>query len=105
MQSFVTIKGGGVIMDGSKKLKKATFSLPEPLLDKLKHYVEISRVSSANAAVREAVERYIIFLEEEDFEQDMEKAASDPDFIQDIKDVEKDFERAESEIARTMPKW
>lgn len=92
-------------MNDSNKLKKATFTLPESLLDKLRLYAEKNRVPSANAAVREAIEKYVAELEEEDFARAMDAAAKDPDFIKDNEDVEKDFVHADAETARMMPKW
>lgn len=88
-----------------KKLKKATFTLPENLLDKLRTYVDNQTVPSANALVREAIERYVAELEKEAFAKEMAEAANDPDFIRDIEDVEKDFAYADAETARMIPKW
>ena len=85
--------------------RKATFALPEPLLKKLKLLANNNRVPSVNAAVREAIEEYIVKLEREEFRNAMEEAAKDPDFIRDITDTEKDFRRLDAETAEMIPKW
>jgi len=54
------------VADGAR-LKKMTVALPASLVDKLRTLAGSKRVQSANAAVREAVERYIVDLEREDF--------------------------------------
>lgn len=85
--------------------RKATFALPETLLKKLKLLANNNRVPSVNAAVREAIEEYIVKLEREEFRNAMEEAAKDPDFIRDITDTEKDFRRLDAETAEMIPKW
>ncbi|EEG77760.1 ribbon-helix-helix domain-containing protein [Dethiobacter alkaliphilus] len=88
-----------------EKQKKATFTLPESLLNKLRIYADEEKIPSANAAVREAIEQYITALEEEEFAREMDKAANDPEFIKDIEEAEKDFAYADAEMSRRMPKW
>ncbi|MCL6559577.1 MAG: ribbon-helix-helix protein, CopG family [Firmicutes bacterium] len=89
----------------TSNLKKATFALPEPLLKKLKLLANNNRIPSVNSAVREAIEDYIFKLEREEFRKAMEKAAKDPDFIRDIKDIERGFEYLDVETAEMIPKW
>lgn len=92
-------------MEKVLKLKKVTFALPEPLLEKLRTLAKNNRISSANAAVREALEDYIANIEREDFRQALEHAANDPEFIRDITDTEAAFQSADDETARMMPEW
>lgn len=92
-------------MADSARLKKMTVALPASLVDKLRILARSKRVRSANAAVREAVERYIADLEREDFRRAMESAASDPEFLRDIETVEHDFRHADRESAEMIPRW
>jgi len=89
-------------MADSARLKKMTVALPGPLIDKLRILARSRRVQSANAAVREAVERYIVDLEREDFRRAMEAAASDSEFLCDIETVEYDFRHADRESAEMI---
>jgi len=73
------------------------------LVDKLRILARTKRVQSANAAVRETVERYIVDLEREDFRRAMEIAASDPEFLRDVETVEYDFRHADRESAEMIP--
>jgi len=59
--------GEGFAVVHSSKLKKATFALPESLLNRLRTLVETERVTSVNAVVREAVEKYVTDFERESF--------------------------------------
>lgn len=86
-------------------LKKATFALPEPLLYKLKELAKSKRVPSANAAVREALEKYLAEIDRKEFQEAMQSAVRDADFMKDLKEVELDFRAADSETARKIGKW
>lgn len=88
--------------DGAR-LKKMTVALPASLVDKLRTLAGSKRVQSADAAVREAVERYIVDLEREDFRRAMESAASDPEFLRDVEAVEYGFRHADRESAEMIP--
>ena len=90
-------------MADSVRLKRMTVALPASLVDKLRVLAGSKRVQSANAAVREAVERYIVDLEREDFRRAMESAASDPEFLRDVETVEYDFRHADRESAEMIP--
>jgi metal-responsive CopG/Arc/MetJ family transcriptional regulator len=89
----------------AKKLKNVTFSLPVELLDELKQYVEYDCIPSVNAGVREALEEYAVKLKKEILAREMEKAAKDPLFMNDLEDCMKDFEAVDSETARRMDEW
>lgn len=60
---------------------------------------------SVNAAVREALEKYIADLEREEFRRSMADAAKDPAFLKDIEDAGKAFDGADRETARMIPEW
>ena len=90
-------------MADSVRLKRMTVALPASLVDKLRVLAGSKRVQSANAAVRETVERYIVDLEREDFRRAMEIAASDPEFLRDVETVEYDFRHADRESAEMIP--
>jgi len=81
----------------SKNSKNYTFSLPVELMDKVKTYSEILESSSINGMVREAVEQYVIKLDKAWLGLQMQKAASDPIFIEDLNACIKDFEIADYE--------
>ncbi|MEW6425463.1 MAG: ribbon-helix-helix domain-containing protein [Bacillota bacterium] len=86
-------------------LKKATFTLPESLLEKLRYLAARKRVPSANAAVREALEQYLARIEKDDFRRDMEAAARDPLFLKDVKMTQTSYGNADAEAARLIPEW
>jgi len=89
----------------SSKLKKATFALPESLLNRLRTLVETERVTSVNAVVREAVEKYVTDFERESFRKTMAEAAKDPEFMWDLGDTDRAFQHADAETAKRMPQW
>jgi Arc/MetJ-type ribon-helix-helix transcriptional regulator len=89
----------------SSKLKKATFALPESLLNRLRTLVETERVTSVNAVVREAVEKYVTDFERESFRKAMAEAAKDPEFMRDLGDTDGAFQHADAETAKRMPQW
>lgn len=81
----------------AKKTKNYTFSLPVALMDKVKTYAEIPDSASMNSLVREAVEQYIEMLDKARLGNQMQKAASDPLFLEDLKACVKDFEIVDHE--------
>jgi len=87
------------------KLKKATFALPDGLLARLRSLAEAERITSVNAVVREAVEKYVTDLEREYFREMMAEAAKDPDFIGDLQETNEASRHADAETAKVIPKW
>ncbi|GAB6273803.1 MAG: hypothetical protein STSR0004_06660 [Peptococcaceae bacterium] len=87
------------------KLKKATFSIPEPVLKKLSILAKKNRKSSVNAIVREALELYIVEVERREFRLAMIAAANDPVFIRDLHETESAFRYADAESAEMIPEW
>lgn len=86
-------------------LKKATFSLPVNLLEKLRYLAASKRIPSTNAAVREALERYLESIEKDDFRRAMEAAAEDQLFLNDVKSIHTSYQHADAETARLIPEW
>lgn len=86
-------------------LKKATFSLPVSLLEKLRHLAASKRIPSTNAAVREALEQYLERIEKDDFRREMEAAAKDQLFLNDVKTTHASYQNADAETARLIPEW
>ena len=85
--------------------RKMTVALPASLVDKLRILARTKRVQSANAAVREAVERYVADLERQDFRRAMGTVASDPEFLRDAQTAEYDFRHADRESAEMIAQW
>ncbi|MBP7784449.1 MAG: ribbon-helix-helix protein, CopG family [Firmicutes bacterium] len=92
-------------MADSVRLKRMTVALPASLVDKLRVLAGSKRVQSANAAVREAVERYVADLERQDFRRAMGTVASDPEFLRDAQTAEYDFRHADRESAEMIAQW
>ena len=86
-------------------LKKITFALPQPLLERLKTLAGENKIPSVNAAVREALEEYVARLEKKEFRQALQAAAKDPEFLRDIKSATESFRHADSETAGMIPEW
>ena len=84
----------------SKSSKNFTFSLPIDLLDKLKDFSKEGYISSVNAAVKEAIESYVIKLEKQNLYLTMKEAAKDPMFIKDLDDAISDFTYSDFEAMK-----
>ncbi len=82
----------------AKNTKNYTFSLPVELMDKVRSYAEIDENPSINTIVREAVEQYVVKLNKAWLQQEMQKAASDPLFMEDLQACMKDFKVADDEV-------
>ncbi len=79
--------------------RKATFVLPERLLDEIKALVQGGRAESISAFVREGLEANLRRYREEAVRLEYKMAAMDPDFLRDISEVMSDFEAADAETA------
>lgn len=84
---------------GSKN-KNVTFSLPADLLEKYRDYAKSNYIASMNAGVKEALEEYAVKIEKEKFKREMQEAANDPLFIQDLEESMRAFELSEIDSAR-----
>ena len=83
--------------------KKVTFVLPTHLLQELRSLVELGQAESASAFVRDALEARLRTLREERLRLEFEAAAQDPDFLQDIEAIEREFGHADGESAEMIP--
>ncbi|MHB1043963.1 MAG: hypothetical protein ACYC0Q_14135, partial [Eubacteriales bacterium] len=77
----------------------------EEIVQRLRDLAEKKRIPSANAAVREALENYLTGLEQEEFRREMETAARDPLFLQDLKATQELYRTADAETASMIPEW
>ncbi len=84
----------------SKTIKNYTFSLPIELLDKLKKYSGEGHISSVNSAVKEALESYVKNIEKKHLYMQMQEAAKDPMFMEDLESVMYDFSYSDYEATR-----
>jgi len=84
---------------------KYTVVLPERDIRDLKEFTQKKMVNSVNAAVREAVDQYIVNLKKEVYKKEMLEAVNDPEFIQRNTSVEDDFQYADKETEGKIPKW
>jgi len=82
--------------------EKVTFALPTEMVRQMREVVQRGGVASQNAFVREALQHQLKRLREEEFAREMEEAARDPLFIQDMKECTHDFRFVDSETARMI---
>ena len=87
------------------KIKNVTFSLPTDLMEKYKEYAKSDYIPSVNAGVKEALEEYAIKIEKDRLKKEMQEAARDPLFIEDLEESMKSFEHSDVETARRMGEW
>ncbi len=83
-----------------KTVKNYTFSLPIELLNKLKKYSNEGDVSSVNAAVKEALEEYVIIKEKQNLYKKMKEAAKDKKFMEDLESAMNDFSYCDFEAGK-----
>jgi len=89
----------------TSKVKNATFSLPNELLEKLREYANLKYIPSINSGVKEALEEYVKKIEKENLFKEMLEASRDPLFIKDLEDSMVIFESSDSEIVRSVKEW
>ena len=82
--------------------EKVTFSLPADLVRQMREAVQKGGVPSQNALVREAVQHQLKRLREAEFEREMEEAARDPLFMQDLEESMHDFRFVDAESAHML---
>lgn len=80
--------------------EKVTFVLPTELVRQLREAVQKGAVASQNALVREALQQQLKLLREAEFEREMEAAAHDPLFMEDLAECMDDFRFVDAETAR-----
>ena len=89
----------------STKLKNATFSLPPELIEKFREYAKNDYIPSINAGVKSAMELYLKKIEKEKLREEMMKAARDPLFMKDLKEIMNDFEKSDNEVSERISEW
>lgn len=82
---------------------KVTYSLPSELVDQVRSAVREGAAPSYSAFVERALLEAVRKAREEHLEGEFRQAASDPDFIRDVEQIEHDFAHADAEAARLIP--
>jgi hypothetical protein len=84
------------------KTRKATFNLHAAVLTALDEAMAAGMASSKNALVEQALVHELKELRRQTRAALWHEAAGDPLFLEDIKQIEIDFRRADSESARRL---
>ena len=74
-----------------KATEKVTFALPAEMVREMRAVVEKGEVGSQNALVREALQHELKRRRRVEFEREMEAAARDPLFMQDLEAMDARF--------------
>lgn len=82
--------------------KKATFLLSRAVLTAMDEFVAAGAAPSKNALVERALRHELKALRRERRCQLLQAAANDPLFLQDIAEVQRDFEFADAETAQLI---
>jgi Arc/MetJ-type ribon-helix-helix transcriptional regulator len=82
--------------------EKVTFALPAELVRQMRTVVQKGTFASQNALVREALVHELKRVREAEFAREMEEAARDPLFMQDMQQAMDDFQHVDSESARII---
>ena len=85
--------------------EKVTFVLPAELVRQIRETVQRGEFPSQNAFAREALKRELKRIREEAFEREMQEAAQDPLFMQDLQECMHDFRFVDAETARMLPPY
>lgn len=89
---------GGCMKTASFQKRKATFVLDEKILNELKQAVKATGAKSVNALVKTALQRLLDEVRKMKRRKVLKEAASDPLFLEDIREVEQDFVHADTEF-------
>lgn len=82
--------------------EKVTFALPSAMVQQMREAVQRGEVASQNALVREALAHELKRRRAAEFECEMQEAARDPLFVQDVQESMDDFRFVDAESARTL---
>lgn len=82
--------------------EKVTFTLPAAMVRQMREAVQKGSAASQNALVREALQHQLKRLREDEFAREMEEAARDPLFMQDMEECMHDFRFVDAETARMI---
>lgn len=83
---------------------KYTVVLPERDIELLKELVDNKATPSVNAAVREAVEEYIVKTKKESYKKGLIDAVNDPDFIRRTEENMEYYRNSDKEAEEMMEK-
>lgn len=83
---------------------KYTVVLPEQDLEMLKKLVDNKTALSVNAAVREAVEEYIVKSKKELYKKGLMDAINDADFVKRTEDAAKYYQNTDKEAEELIDK-
>ena len=76
---------------------KATFILDEEIMEKGRTLVRKKRFKSMNAFVEKAIRDELIALHKDEIKKAILEASKDPQFLADIKEIERDFAHSDFE--------
>lgn len=79
--------------------KKATFVLPNTLLEEIRALVKRGQAESMSSFVREGLESNLRRYREENIRREFERAAEDPDFMKDLNSTMSAYRTADAETA------
>jgi len=82
--------------------KKSTYFLSEEILSEIKEIVPAKGLRSQNALVEQALRNYIDEFKREILRNQYLEASRDPQFLSDINEVEKDFQKSDAETAKLI---
>lgn len=86
-----------------RSTQKATFVLPAQVLAEIRQMVQLGLAASASALVRDALERRLKDLRDEQLRREFVAAARDPAFLADLDESMVAFHSADAETARLIP--
>lgn len=95
-------------MARTKKIDKGikyTVVLPEQDLDLLKDLVNGKAIPSVNAAIREAVEEYIVKSRKEIYRKALIDAVNDPEFLSRTNECMDSFKNTDNEVEEMTGEW
>lgn len=84
---------------------KYTIVLPEQDIEMLKELVDGKNIPSVNAAVREAVEEYIVKTRKDIYKKGLIEAVNDPEFIERTNECFDFYREIDKEIEEKSEKW
>jgi Arc/MetJ-type ribon-helix-helix transcriptional regulator len=82
---------------------KVTYSLPAAVVSEVREVVQSGAAESASAFVASALTEALRVARERRLAEEFREAASDPAFLSDLAEVEKDFQAADAEAGRDLP--
>ena len=78
-------------------MKNVTFAVSESMLGEIRQVVQKGWKPSMNSVVREALEKYLQEIKQEQIRLDMLEASNDPLFLADVKECSRAFRSVDQE--------